>query len=262
MLRLQHSLLIFSLVIYLVNGRTKHDKAGKSSENSSLIPKTVIKYVEEIERRGMKTKGLYKLTGDEDEVRGLISVVEKDKAADISDYNIEAITTALKKFLRKHFHGELVDEVKAGRLVNALLTETQEDMENEMKKIISKIRRKNRETLAYMIRHLQKVLNGGGTVMSALDIAKELSPVLIRELPPSINIMEQFVQEKEIKHFFKQTTQIVRNLLLISTDFWEDLIPNLTSDESVVSNSEEEGEGEENKEAEEGEAEVSEEKNN
>lgn len=60
----------------------------------------MIKYVDEIERRGMKTINLYKLTGDQDEVRELMREVAKNKAVNISDFHIHSITTALKKYLR------------------------------------------------------------------------------------------------------------------------------------------------------------------
>ena len=67
-----------------------------------MVPPLLEVCVEEIKRRGLKEVGIYRLAGAESESRELLDKLTQGKGPtpDLSKYDVHAISSCLKKFLK------------------------------------------------------------------------------------------------------------------------------------------------------------------
>ena len=121
-----------------------------------MIPALLIYCVKEIEARGMDDVGIYRVAGSEADANEILEKFRRNNPPRLARYEIHAVTSCLKKFLRQL--KEPVIPLSLWQVfVDAAKDPDTTDAETAMYQAISELPQPNRDTLAYLIVHLQAV---------------------------------------------------------------------------------------------------------
>lgn len=164
------------------------------NENAS-VPLIVRKCVEEIERRGMTSQGLYRISGNARRKKQLHAQFDEDSTTvDLSEENypdVNVIAGILKDYLRE-LPEPLITESLSKILIKAAKDKVQEQDAASQKRVLSKLLVQlppiNRETLVYLLNHFMRVIAEKDTnKMDAHNLSVCFGPVL---LCPPANLTE------------------------------------------------------------------------
>lgn len=192
--------------------------ADYAALESPMIPELVIHCVKEIEQRGLKETGLYRLSGAERTVKELKEKFLRGKTipalSKVDD--IHAITGLLKDFLRN-----LKEPIVTFRLNRAFMEAAEiPDDDNsiaQMYQTIGELPQANRDTLAYMMVHLQKVAQSVDTKMDISNLARVFGPTLVGHAvanPEPMTILQDT----------KRQAKVVERLLSLPMDYWKNFV--------------------------------------
>ena len=163
-------------------------------ENSS-VPLIVRKCVEEIDKRGLSTQGLYRISGNARRKRLLHAQFDEDSSAvDLSEENypdINVIAGILKDYLRE-LPEPLITPSMSKMLVKAAQDHVQDKDLLSQKRLLSKLLVQlpeiNRETLVYLLNHFARVTaQKDNNKMDAHNLSVCFGPLL---LCPPANLTE------------------------------------------------------------------------
>lgn len=167
-----------------------------TSRNEKVsVPLIVRKCVEEIEKRGIKAVGLYRISGNARRKKLLKAQFDEDSTAvDLSEESypdINVIAGILKDYLRE-LPEPLITESLSKQLIKAAKEQVQDQDLAAQKRFISKLLvqlpQNNRETLVYLLNHFMRVIAEKDTnKMDAHNLSVCFGPVL---LCPPANITE------------------------------------------------------------------------
>lgn len=118
-----------------------------------MIPALVMHCVNEIEQRGFDTVGLYRIPGSEKEVKALKEKFRKG-VPNLSDIDIHVVCGCLKDFLRT-LDDPLIPHYDWKTFTDAVRN-SRDETEHRLYQAISLLPQPNRNTLAYIMLHLQK----------------------------------------------------------------------------------------------------------
>lgn len=118
-----------------------------------MIPALVIHCVNEIEQRGFDTIGLYRIPGSEKDVKSLKEKFRKG-VPNLSDIDIHVVCGCLKDFLRT-LDDPLIPHYDWKTFTDAVRN-SKDETEHRLYQAISLLPQPNRNTLAYIMLHLQK----------------------------------------------------------------------------------------------------------
>uniref|UniRef100_A0A4W6BXX9 Rac GTPase-activating protein 1 n=1 Tax=Lates calcarifer TaxID=8187 RepID=A0A4W6BXX9_LATCA len=181
---------------------------------SPKIPALVIYCIKEIEHRGLHEVGLYRLSGSERMVKELKEKLIRGKTLPplnkVEDINI--ITGVLKDFLRN-----LPEPLLTFHLNKAFIeaAEIQDDGNSlaMFYKTISELPQPNRDTLACLMIHLQKVSQSVDTKMDVNNLARIFGPTLVGHAVPDPDPMT-------ILHDTSRQPRVIERLLSIPASYW------------------------------------------
>lgn len=180
------------------------------------VPAIVIHCINEVEARGLTEKGIYRLSGSDKEVKELKEKFLRGRGTPnlsiISD--IHAICGCLKDFLRS-----LSEPLLTYRLWERFVKAAEDGSDGEagLYQAISELPQANRDTLAYLIIHLQKVCESPQTGMSASSLAKMFGPSVVGYSVPEPQPMEMIAQTRQ-QHL------VMERFLKIRNDYWSTFI--------------------------------------
>lgn len=184
------------------------------SGSSPMIPSLVVHCVNEIEQRGLNEAGLYRLSGAERTVRELKEKFLRGKTVPLLSKvdDVHAITGLLKDFLRN-----LREPLLTFRL-NRTFMEAAEvaDEDNSIALVyqtISDLPQPNRDTLAFLIIHLQRVAQSLVTKMNVTNLARVFGPTIVGHAVPDPDPMT-------ILQDTKRQPKVVERLLALPTEYW------------------------------------------
>ncbi|MBN3317781.1 RGAP1 protein, partial [Atractosteus spatula] len=153
--------------------------------SSPMIPSLVVHCVNEIEQRGLHETGLYRLSGMDRTVKELKEKFLRGKTVPLLSKvdDIHAICGLLKDFLRN-----LKEPLLTFRLNRAFMEAAEiSDDDNSiasMYQTISELPQANRDTLAFLIIHLQRVAQSPDTKMDIPNLAKVFGPTILGHAVP------------------------------------------------------------------------------
>uniref|UniRef100_A0A8C5E4K7 Rac GTPase activating protein 1 n=1 Tax=Gouania willdenowi TaxID=441366 RepID=A0A8C5E4K7_GOUWI len=160
--------------------------ADYAPDSFPSIPPLVISCVNEIEQRGLCEAGLYRLSGSYVQVKDLkeeflltnmVPVLSEVK-------NINTVTGLLKDFLRN-----LKEPLLTFRLTQAFMDAAEvSDEENSFSLLyqsISDLPKANRDTLAFLVLHLQRVAESLETRMDIHNLALVFGPTIVGHAVPN-----------------------------------------------------------------------------
>ncbi|XP_070815496.1 rac GTPase-activating protein 1-like [Chaetodon trifascialis] len=181
---------------------------------SPMIPVLVICCIKEIEHRGLHEVGLYRVSGQERMVKELKEKLIRGKTLPplqkVEDINV--ITGVLKDFLRS-----LPEPLLTFHLNKAFMeaAEIQDDGNSlaMLYQTISELPQPNRDTLACLMIHLQKVSQSVDTKMDVNNLARVFGPTLVGHAVPNPEPMT-------ILHDTSRQPRVVERLLSIPAKYW------------------------------------------
>ena len=144
-----------------------------------MVPSLVVHCINEVELRGMNEQGLYRVNGGTVEVKCLKEKFLRGRGApSLSDVDIATICSTLKDFLRSLKEplitvGLLDDFARAAGLAD------KQDAEAALYQAISELPQPNRDTLAFLILHLQRISSTSECKMPIPNLAKVFGPTLV-----------------------------------------------------------------------------------
>ncbi|XP_034029344.1 rac GTPase-activating protein 1 [Thalassophryne amazonica] len=181
---------------------------------SPMIPPLVVHCISEIEQRGLFEAGLYRLSGADRTVKELKEKFLRSKTVPVLSKvdDIHAITGLLKDFLRN-----LKEPLLTFRLNRAFMDAAEiSDDDNSialMYQTISDLPQPNRETLAFLVLHLQRVAGNVETKMDISNLARVFGPTIVGHSVPNPEPMT-------ILQDTKRQPKVVERLLALPADYW------------------------------------------
>ncbi|XP_056130825.1 rac GTPase-activating protein 1 [Lampris incognitus] len=188
------------------------------SDTSPMIPPLVVHCINEIEQRGLHETGLYRLSGAERTVRELKEKFLRSKTIPLLSKveDIHAITGLLKDFLRN------LKEPLLTFCLNKVFMEAAEvpDDDNSvalMYQTISDLPKANRDTLAFLAIHLQRVAQSEDTKMDIGNLARVFGPTIVGHAvsnPEPMTILQDT----------KRQPKVVERLLALPVEYWNQFV--------------------------------------
>lgn len=203
-------------------------------ETSPMIPPLVVHCISEIEQRGLRETGLYRLSGSDRTVKELKEKFLRNKTVPLLSKvdDIHAITGLLKDFLRN-----LKEPLLTFRLNQPFMDAAEvSDDDNSfalMYQTIGDLPQPNRDTLAFLVLHLQRVADSENTKMDISNLARVFGPTIVGHAVPNPEPMT-------ILQDTKRQPKVVERLLSLPVEYWgqfvmaENILPNL--DHLIIEN--------------------------
>ncbi|KAG9558388.1 RhoGAP-domain-containing protein, partial [Aureobasidium melanogenum] len=149
-----------------------------------VLPSIVTHCVEEVEKRGMDTEGIYRKSGGSGQVKLIQQGFEKDGAYDISDpdLDIHAVTSALKQYFRKLPNPLITYEAYDPLLEAAQITEKEKQVP-AIKAALEAMPQAHHDVLEYLVQHLCRVVKQESeNLMTPLNLSVVFAPTILRPL--------------------------------------------------------------------------------
>jgi len=117
------------------------------------VPPFIIHCISEIEKRGLDTVGLYRVSGSDKEVKNLRDKFRKG-LPNLSNIDIHVLCSYLKDLIRTQEN--LISPSDLSKLTDAL--KNKNDVSKSLCQVVSELPHTNRNILAFLILHLQKYI--------------------------------------------------------------------------------------------------------
>ncbi|CAL4143840.1 unnamed protein product, partial [Meganyctiphanes norvegica] len=189
--------------------------ADFTTQVAPMVPAIVVHITNEVEKRGLTETGIYRIPGSEKEVKALKDQFLRGKGMpNISQTCVHTLCGTLKDFLRS-LKESLVTHLHWKDFVRAV--EDPEDSQAALYQVITDLPQPNRDTIAWIITHLQRVAECPDCKMPASNLAKVFGPTLVG----------YSVAEPEAAVMFAETKlqqMVMEGLLNISSEYWSTFI--------------------------------------
>ncbi|XP_072259331.1 rac GTPase-activating protein 1 isoform X2 [Pyxicephalus adspersus] len=181
---------------------------------SPMIPPLVVHCVSEIEQRGLHETGLYRISGCDRTVKDLKEKFLRGKSVPLLSKvdDIHAVCGFLKDFLRN-----LKEPLLTFRLNKTFMNAAEiSDDDNSIAAIyqaVDELPAANRDTLAFLIVHLQRVAESPDCRMDVTNLAKVFGPTLVGHAvsdPDPMTILQDT----------KRQPKVMERLMSLPADFW------------------------------------------
>ncbi|XP_037559458.1 rac GTPase-activating protein 1-like [Dermacentor silvarum] len=190
-----------------------------------MVPALVIHCIQEVERRGLRDVGLYRIPGAEREVRELRQQFERGKGVpNMSKADIHAVCGVLKDFLRS-----LRESLIVKSLWKTFVDAAQLDDGDRMWatwQAVMQLPQPNRDTLAALVLHLQNVACHPETKMPISNLARVFGPTIVGFSANDMTAVPHLLAETE------QQAQVMEALMSVPADYWAQLL-DVDSDEDL-----------------------------
>uniref|UniRef100_A0A8C8F8M3 Rac GTPase-activating protein 1 n=1 Tax=Oncorhynchus tshawytscha TaxID=74940 RepID=A0A8C8F8M3_ONCTS len=185
-----------------------------SHVQSPMIPSLVVHCVNEIEQRGLHETGLYRLSGSDRTVKELKEKFLRGKTVPLLSKvdDIHCVTGLLKDFLRN-----LKEPLLTFRLNHTFMEAAElADEDNSialMYQTISDLPQANRDTLAFLAIHLQRVAQSLDTKMDITNLARVFGPTIVGHAVPD-------PEPVTILQDTKRQPKVIERLLGLPVEYW------------------------------------------
>ncbi|XP_039990236.1 rac GTPase-activating protein 1 isoform X3 [Xiphias gladius] len=207
--------------------------AGSTAQMDSLegfaplthprVPKLIMECVTEIERRGLEERGLYRVPGGERLVKELRDrfIQGKTQLMLSKVHDVHVLCGLLKDFLRK-----LKEPLLTFRLHRTFMEASELTDEDNSSAIIyqaiAELPKANRDTLAFLMLHLHKVMKSPQCQMDQNNLARVFGPTIVghgmSEPSPTTIMRDTNTQPKVICRLLSLPEDYWRRVLTLHTD--------------------------------------------
>ncbi|CAD6220394.1 GSCOCG00005036001-RA-CDS [Cotesia congregata] len=182
-----------------------------------MVPSIVVHCINEVELRGMNEPGLYRVNGGASDVKCLKEKFLKNKGVpNLSEIEVATICSTLKDFLRS-LREPLITVGLWADFVRATTISDKQDADAALYQAISELPQPNRDTLAFLVLHLQRVSSTPECKMPISNLAKVFGPTLVgysSQEPSASSMLSET----------KTQAAIVESLLKIPSDYWANFV--------------------------------------
>ncbi|XP_048474819.1 rac GTPase-activating protein 1-like [Rhincodon typus] len=188
--------------------------ADFTSSKSPMIPSIVVHCINEIEQRGLSETGLYRISGCDRTVKELKEKFLKGKNMPLLSKvdDIHVICGLLKDFLR-NLKEPLVTFKLYSAFVSAADITDDDNSVAAMYQAISELPQPNRDTLAFLMNHLQRVANSPNCKMDIANLSKVFGPTIVGYSTPDPSPMSM-LQETKLQ------PKVVERFLSLPVEYW------------------------------------------
>ncbi|KAK6471151.1 rac GTPase-activating protein 1 [Huso huso] len=188
---------------------------------SPMIPTLVVHCVNEIEQRGLRETGLYRVSGCDRTVKELKEKFLRGKTVPLLSKvdDVHAICSLLKDFLRN-----LKEPLLTSRLNRPFMDAAEiSDDDNSIAAIyqtISELPQPNRDTLAFLVIHLQRqaaMAQSPDTKMDISNLSKVFGPTIVGHAVPDPDPMT-------ILNDTKRQPKVMVRLLCLPVEYWSQFL--------------------------------------
>ncbi|XP_058811969.1 rac GTPase-activating protein 1 [Topomyia yanbarensis] len=199
----------------------KGQQAGSLSDYTPnvgpMIPGLIVHCVNEIETRGLTEVGIYRVSGSEREVRTLKEKFLRGKTVpNLTSIDIHVLCGCIKDFLRS-LREPLIPQALWMDFSNAVQANSSKQKQKELFDAIDRLPQPNRDTLAYLIQHFQRIGECKDIKMPLDNLAKVFAPTIVgysnAKLDTHVVYAETVIQ-----------CNIMDSLLNIPTDYWSQFV--------------------------------------
>ncbi|XP_050077247.1 rac GTPase-activating protein 1 [Anopheles maculipalpis] len=189
--------------------------------SSPRIPALIVHCVSEIENRGLTEVGLYRMSGSEREVRALKEKFLRGKTIPtLGQIDVHVLCSCIKDFLRT-LREPLIPCALLGEFSSAVTGSSSPNSDHRTREqlcqLIERLPAPNRDTLAFLMLHFQRVALSEQAKMPIDNLARVFAPTIVgySRIDLDMNAMcaETYVQ-----------FSIVQAMLQIHTDYWSQFI--------------------------------------
>lgn len=187
--------------------------ADYAPNDGPMVPGLIVHCVNEIETRGLSEEGVYRVSGSEKDVKALKERFLRGRTIPpLANYDIHVICGCIKDFLRS-LREPIIPTSLWKDFSNAVQNVDDKQAVQDLRAAIERLPQANRDTLAFLIQHLQRVANCPSTKMPISNLSKIFGPTVLgySSAEPDNHAMftETMIQANVMTH-----------LLTISTDYW------------------------------------------
>ncbi|KAM5125683.1 rac GTPase-activating protein 1-like isoform 2-T2 [Mantella aurantiaca] len=185
-----------------------------------MVPNLVVQCVNEIEKRGLSERGLYRISGCERQVKEVKQrlLYGKVKSQHLSKEDIHTVCSVLKDFLRSLYEPILTFALH-GQFLDAADIVSENDCKTEMCQSVQDLPPANRDTLSFIILHLYRVMRSPECQMDKMNLARVLGPTIVGHSVPDpspLMIMQDTPRQAKVMSL----------LLSLPSGFWNQFLSN------------------------------------
>lgn len=186
-----------------------------------MIPALIVHCVNEIETRGLKEVGLYRISGSDRDVKALKEkFLRNNGIPHLTEVDVHVLCGCVKDFLRS-LRERLIPLNLWTAFSNAAQSIPSDDEEGTVNKdvyrAVERLPQPNRDTLAYLIMHFQRISDIPEVKMPLTNFAKIFGPTIVGY---SCAEPDQHMMFAETQVQFT----VMFALLSIPTDYWNRFI--------------------------------------
>ncbi|KAH7696537.1 RhoGAP domain containing protein, partial [Aphelenchoides avenae] len=184
--------------------------ADQCPDESPKIPGAIIRCVCAIERSRLRSEGLYRIPGEENEVQKLVDEFNSKVAPDLPSKDTETITGCVKKLLL-----DLREPLIPSSSFDELRCALDENDDALLRAAVEDLPIPHRDTLAFLCAHWQRVAAyAARNRMPAEALASELAPVVVGTKNSG----------RGSGTVARQQIGIMKRLLEMPPDFWSEML--------------------------------------
>ncbi|XP_060520879.1 rac GTPase-activating protein 1 isoform X2 [Cylas formicarius] len=182
-----------------------------------MVPALILHCVNEIELRGFNELGLYRIPGSEKDVKMLKERFLKGRSAPcLNQVDIHVICGCVKDFLRSLTESIVTFSMRPD-FVRAIRARDGQDVAPLLYQCISELPQPNRDTLAYMTLHLQKIAESPECKMTVENLAKIFGPTIVGYSSDNPNPNDLLTETRE-------QIAVMEHLIRLPSEYWSTFI--------------------------------------
>lgn len=191
-----------------------------NDDETPHIPPILQMIINEIETKGLLAHevGLYRVNGSDTQIKQIKDrLIKRHQAPDLRKINdVHVLCSFVKDFLN-NLTEHLITYDSWYRFARACDLPNENDRVFELKQAIQDLPEANRDTLAFLVLHLQRISETPECKMPTTNLARVFGPSIVGNSSPNLAPAE-IINELKIQH------QIVESLIKISSQFYYSLI--------------------------------------
>ncbi|XP_026734628.1 rac GTPase-activating protein 1-like [Trichoplusia ni] len=177
-----------------------------------MVPALLVHCINEVEKRGLTEKGIYRISATDKEVKRLKErFLRGCGSPSLAGEDVHVVCGCLKDFLRG-LREPLVTSALWRDFMDAARLPDAADASAAVLQAVSQLPQPNRDTLAFLVLHLQKVAESEECEMGIDNLAKIFGPTLI-----GYGLMSQ---PAEMYNATAQMFSVMQLLLRLPCDYW------------------------------------------